>query len=115
MDLRAAIRAYMARESVSQSEVAKRAAVSQSTVSRVLNRQAVYSGGARARLVMFMQNRTQGTTAPIQTALGLVWDGTDAHAEALADLITASGRLWPGLRGEDENDGGRRAPAQVTP
>ena len=113
MDLRAAIRAYMARESVSQSEVARRAAVSQSTVSRGLKRQPVYSGRARAKLVMFMQKQAKGTTAPIQTALGLVWDGTDAHADALADLITASGRLWPGLRGEDEDDGRRRAPAQV--
>ena len=113
MDLRAAIRAYMARESVSQQEVARRAAISQSSVSRVLNRQPVHSGRARAKLVMFMQNQAKGTTAPIQTALGLVWDGTDSHAEALADLITASGRLWPGLRGEDADDGRRRAPAQV--
>jgi hypothetical protein len=115
MDLRAAIRAYMARESVSQSEVAKRAAVSQSTVSRALKRQPIYSGRARAKLFIFMHKQPKATTAPVQTALGLVWDGTDAHAEALADLITASGRLWPGLREEDGDDGERRAPAQVTP
>jgi len=114
MDLRAAIRAYMAREFVSQVEVAQRAGVSQSTVSRTLRQQPLYSGHARARLVMFMQKQAKGTTAPIQTALGLVWDGTDAHAEALADLITTSGRLWPGLRGEDADDGGRRAPTEVT-
>jgi hypothetical protein len=32
-----------------------------------------------------------------------IWDGSDAHAEALAKLIRASAALWPDLvRGEQD-------------
>ncbi len=115
MDLRAAIHAYMAREGVGQTVLAARAGVSQTTVSRVLRLQAIRSGQARVRLVAFMHKEGVTTSpAAAQTALGLVWDGSDAHAEALAELIRASRELWPGLA-EEEGDGGRRTSAKVTP
>lgn len=31
-------------------------------------------------------------------ALSRTWDGTDHHAEALAELIDASAKLWPAAK-----------------
>lgn len=105
----------MAREGINQNEVARRARVSQSTVSRLLRQQPVRSGAARARLVTFMQERPEaGELTAVQTALTLVWDGSDAHADALAGLIAASRELWPGLSGR-EGDGGERTAVKGTP
>ena len=110
MDLRAAIHAYMVREQIGQGEVAKRAKVSQSTVSRALKQEPIRSGRARTRLTIFMQERPEaGELTAVQTALTLVWDGSDAHADALAGLIAASRELWPGLGGREGDGGGRRA------
>lgn len=57
-------------------------------------------GSAHARLVIFMHQ--QGYPAAPDDALSAinqVWDGSEAHAAALAKLVFASGELWPKLRG----------------
>lgn len=102
MELGLALEALMQRDGISQTQVGKLAGVSQSTISRVLARQPLRNGPARARLVLFMQQRAG--SAPVATvavdAIDEIWDGSDEHAVALAKLILASRELWPGL-GED--------------
>ncbi len=38
-----------------------------------------------------------GVPRAVLEAVWRVWDGTDNHAAALAELIDASGQLWPEL------------------
>lgn len=103
-ELSATIRAYLAREGVTQGELARRAGVSQSAVSRALGGMAQRNGRARRRLSIYMQ---QAHLRPevVNSALLETWDGTEAHAHALATLIRASRELWPDLGEEGARDG----------
>jgi hypothetical protein len=95
------VRAFLAKEGISQQALAIMAKVSQSTVSRAVNRQALRPSPARIRLFTFMQE--QGATPvpdPALRALTDIWDGSDEHATALAQLIRASEELWPNLARE---------------
>lgn len=89
---------------LSQVEVAKRAEVSQSTVSRALKRSPARSSRAHARLCNYIQQETEKMHVPegLIDAIGRVWDGTVEHAEALRGLIESSQRLWPDLASEEE-------------
>ena len=103
MELGPALEALMQRDGISQSEVAKMAGVSQSTISRAIARRPMRNGAARTRLVVFMQQRASSAPGPAAAfdAVREIWDGSGEHAVALAKLILASGELWPRL-GEDE-------------
>ncbi len=98
------IEALLATEGITQQALAKRAEVSQATVSRARNGPPVRIGAAHARLVRFMQQYSSSRSpAPAVEVLREVWDGTDQHALALAALLRASRELWPNLKPEDSD------------
>lgn len=99
------IRELLSREGLSQSMLAQRAGVSQSAVSRAVSGSAMRNGRARRKLVEYMR-QAQGLPAPRPTlnAIAATWDGSEAHAEALAKLILASGGLWPSLGRREPDD-----------
>jgi predicted transcriptional regulator len=83
----------------SQDDLAAKAGVSQSAVSRALSGPAERNGRARGKLFVFMQQALVGYAPPSAVAaLNDVWDGSEEHADALASLISASGELWPQLQ-----------------
>jgi transcriptional regulator with XRE-family HTH domain len=94
----AAIFAYRRAQRITQRELAQRAKVSQSTVSRAERSLPLREGDARNRLFIYMQRvwPTTDDAEPALTAVRETWDGTEAHAEALATLIRASLKLWRG-------------------
>lgn len=83
---------------MTQKELANEAGVSQSTVSRIERSLPVREGQARNQLFAYMQEVRAVTNdaEPALTAVRETWDGTEAHAEALATLIRASHSLWRG-------------------
>lgn len=101
VDIAQAIVDYMAEEAITQDELAQRAKVSQTTVSRALRRTPQRQGRAYLRLVIYMQQQRSHSAAPDEalSAVNDVWDGSEAHAAALARLVFASRELWPKLRG----------------
>lgn len=106
MDIRDAVTAYLARAGISQTELAKRASVSQATVSRAQSRPGTRYGRAQTRLFDFIQQASQERelNPALRDALASAWDRSDAHAEALAALISASRALWPGLQVTADDD-----------
>src|SRR5450759_2718162 len=85
---------------LTQTDVAQAANVSQANVSRTLRRQPQRSGAAYLRLCSYIQVQTvpgDGAPAHLIAAVRRTWDGSERHAAALAELIQASGRLWPDL------------------
>lgn len=89
-----------------QTDVASAAGVSQSTVSRALRREPQRSGAGYLRLCSWIRQQTlPESSAPTQVmaALRETWDGSDRHAAALAALIEASARIWPGLADLEES------------
>ena len=100
-DLADAVRAYLASHELSQAELASRAQISQSSVSRVLSGHPIRHGRARASLSAFIHYMAPGASPdPIAAAVEQTWDGSAQHAEALARLILASRDLWPRLTKE---------------
>ena len=90
----------MRRRHLTQAELASEAGVSQGTVSRVLRRTPKRTGRAYRRLCIYIQEQQQVSgddPADIIDAVRRVWDGSERHATALAELITVSRRLWPEL------------------
>jgi transcriptional regulator with XRE-family HTH domain len=102
MDLQGAVKRFLAKEGITQEQLAARAEVSQSTVSRAMSRSWIRAGPARARLVSFMQAQGAFASPPttVLEAVTEIWDGSQAHAAALATLVLASRELWPNLRKE---------------
>jgi transcriptional regulator with XRE-family HTH domain len=104
MDRRAAVANYLAR-GVSQAELARRARVSQATVSRTLNDTPRRHGEARRRLFKYIHDQQGGGLDQTLTdAVAATWDGSPEHARALASLISASGELWPRLGRDQRHD-----------
>ena len=103
VDLAEEIRIVMRREGTSQASLARSASVSQATVSRVLTgqRPPIRQGAARQRLLIYMQQRGDAIRTPsaaaeaVVTAFNRVWDGSEAHAVALAKIIKATEDLRP--------------------
>lgn len=89
--------AFMRARGLTQAELAQAAEVSQATVSRALHEPTVRTGRARARLFNYIHQNRPKVPDVAMTAIVATWDGTDAHAQALAELILVSGRLWPKL------------------
>src|SRR4051794_19931945 len=94
------LRLLMQSRGLTQQQVAEAAGVSQSSVSRMLKREPVRQSGAYGKLCTYIHERTpseSGMPSAVLEAVWRVWDGTDDHADALAELIHASGQLWPEL------------------
>lgn len=95
------VRAYLSSRHISQAELAERASVSQSTVSRAVVGHALRHGSAQSRLFTFIQH--EGLVAPpsesgparVLRAFSRIWDGTDEHAAAVARIIEACEGLRP--------------------
>jgi arginine repressor len=91
----------MERKGLTQVTLARRARVSQATVSRALAGIALRRGAARSRLFIYAGIR-QGrehlpgqSTRQIVKAFEAIWDGTHSHARAIARIIEALGELRP--------------------
>ncbi len=97
MDLPTAIRAHQAARGITQEELAKRAGVTQEAVSRASRQHPRRMGAQMRRLSLYMQQHAERPEAALEAATE-IWDGSEAHAEALAGLIRASKALWPALR-----------------
>ncbi|MHB1502280.1 MAG: helix-turn-helix domain-containing protein [Candidatus Dormibacteria bacterium] len=94
------MRELMVQEGISQSELAHRARVNQSTVSRALSRTPVRHSVAYERLCRYMQEarylpQLSAGEEVVVKAFRQIWDGSDAHAEAVAKIIAASRGLGP--------------------
>lgn len=95
------LRAYMDREKLSQTQLARRARVSQATVWRALNGKAERRGAARRRLFAFVgisEWIVEGVYGPrdrVIAAFDRIWDRSHAHANAVAGVIDAMADLRP--------------------
>lgn len=96
------VRLYLEQEQISQGELARRAQVSQATVSRALVREPQRHTRAHAQLITFIHKHSGIRATPptiVAAAVEEVWDGSDTHEKALAALIVASAELWPKMKG----------------
>lgn len=94
------IREFMRREVMSEAALAKRAGVSQSTVSRAIAGTGVRHGAARSKLFTFIHNCSSAMPPKkgvqrVVTAFERIWDRTDEHATAVARIIDALDDLRP--------------------
>jgi predicted transcriptional regulator len=93
--------AYMAAHGLSQTRMAKAAAVSQATVSRALRGVPERTGRARSRLFIYIHEemRRSGTVhgpkEQVLQAFDRIWGTSDAHASAMAKVIEALDGLRP--------------------
>jgi DNA-binding XRE family transcriptional regulator len=94
IDCRADILSYLAAEGISHEELAKRAGVHQTTVSRIVKGSPKRQGPALRRLCKFMQEERRGSSPAADVEA--IWDGTPEHADALRGLLRASDQLWRG-------------------
>jgi hypothetical protein len=69
--------------------------VSQPTVSRAMRKAPERRSKSHARLCSYIRKEVDEIPlpAPARDALAEIWDGSPAHAEALATLIRAAGDL----------------------
>lgn len=95
------VREFLVQEGISQNTLAERANVSQSTVSRAMKSGTARHSAARIRLFSFIHEYADSAE---ETALGVqrvaraferIWDGSEAHAAAVARIIDASRGLRP--------------------
>lgn len=95
MDVRTELAVLLKRKGITQAELAKRAGVSQPTVSRARRRVPARNSDGYARLCNYIQQELDEIALPgaARDALAEIWDGSPAHAEALAALIRAAGDL----------------------
>jgi predicted transcriptional regulator len=94
------VREFMAREAISETTLAKRSGVSQSTVSRAISGAGVRYGAARSRLFTYIHNHSAVITPKkgvhrVVTAFERIWDRTEEHAAAVARIIDALENLRP--------------------
>jgi transcriptional regulator with XRE-family HTH domain len=98
-ELSAAVTSVLREQGLSQRQLAERAGVSQATVSRAKSQLPLRPGYARGRLIAYLRRQGQlPSLEAIFTAVDEIWDGSEAHADALAQLLLASRELWPKLR-----------------
>lgn len=96
------LRDFMKTKGLSQSALAKAAGVNQSTVSRALRQAPARHSEAMLRLCRYAgisDLQSESSTARgaklVLTSFEKVWDGSDAHATAIARIIDASKGLIP--------------------
>lgn len=100
-DEAAQIRAYMKKNALDQAKLAAEAGVSQATVSRALAGPPERRGRAFVRLLAHVGKQGEGTEASVtgkkrvSRAFERIWDGTDAHATAVAQIIEDLAGLTP--------------------
>jgi transcriptional regulator with XRE-family HTH domain len=92
----------MDRERLSQTQLAKRARVSQATVWRALNGRSERRGAARRKLFAYVgitewtaQRTPRGARDRVVAAFDRIWDRSQAHAIAVAGVIDALAGLRP--------------------
>ena len=85
-----------------QAGLGREAGVSQSTVSRALNGVPLRHGRSRSKLFTYAKIRDPNQQGPpkkgpqrVMTAFQRIWDGTEAHASAVARIIDALEDLKP--------------------
>src|SRR5208283_3064160 len=88
------VREFMRREAISEATLAKRAGVSQSTVSRAIEGTGVRHGAARSKLFTYIQHRSAALPPKkgvqrVVTAFERIWDRTEEHAAVVARIIDA--------------------------
>jgi|ERR1700733_15949254 len=98
----ATVRAFMRERGMNQQELAVSAKVSQSTVSRALQRGAQRAGRGRKQLFIYIENEYRKDAATgerlpkaVAGAFYRVWDGSPPHATAIARVIKALRGLRP--------------------
>ena len=107
-DLDSELRAFMAEKGLDQVDLAKRAKVSQASVSRVLNGGTQKRRGrAFLRLCKYIQKqREQGTFQAsdkerVHELVDLIWGASKAHAKAVTKVVDAlNGLRTPQTTGE---------------
>lgn len=90
----------MREQDLSQAELAKRAKVDQSTVSRALKGQPIRRGAAKARLYRLAKINAYAELSDagrgrqhVLAAFERIWDYSEEHAEAIAKVIEATSGL----------------------
>lgn len=89
------LRAFLRSSGMTQQQVAQGAGVSQATVSRALGSPSLRTGRARQRLFFYIQKQRPQIPAVTVDAIAVTWDGSESHAQALAELILVSAKLRP--------------------
>lgn len=123
-DVATQLREFMVKHGLSQEQLARKAHVSQSTVSRILRREA-FERHSKARHRLFTYARINESVLIQPTEDGIkrvvktfkqIWDGSDAHAVAVANVIGALAGLRPiaKLRKGRKHEGHRES-TQTTP
>ena len=97
----AMVRAFMRWQNLDQKQLAVAAGVSQPTVSRCLGKPGRRAGRGRRRLFTYIQDQylaesAKGGVDQVAGAFQRIWDGTPAHASAVAKIIDALDGLLPG-------------------
>lgn len=98
------LRAFMAREGLGQAQLAAKAGVSQSTVSRALSASPRRSSKTRRRLLEYagIFNNTEGARTRVIAAFDEMWDGSESQAELVASIIRKLAELLSGAKGNGE-------------
>lgn len=96
---RAEILQFMEDEDLGQSSLADAANVSQATVSRALGHKPLRRGRAYLRLLSYVRSKRRkkplGGKNRVAKAFERIWDGSDVHAEVIAQIIEDLGGLRP--------------------
>ena len=94
--------AFMKARGLNQGQIAKRARVSQASVSRALQGGALHRRGrAHTKLFIYIQKENRRARAvhadrdQVLEAFDRIWDGSEAHAAAVAKVIDALDGLRP--------------------
>jgi transcriptional regulator with XRE-family HTH domain len=104
------LREVMERFGLTQFEVASKARVSQSSVCRALQGKVRVAGYVRARLFSYIHAELEAHMTHLEgedrvlKAFTEIWDGTEEHAAAIAEIITATRELRPAIEGKPEGD-----------
>jgi len=106
------IRSLAKTHGLSQSHISKETGVSQSQVSRILSGSCKRRSNAVDAVCSFVRSSVPGVAnrdvrrcKPLINAISAVWDGSQAHADALGSVIRSLGALAP------PNSSRRRPPA----
>jgi transcriptional regulator with XRE-family HTH domain len=96
----------MEREGLGQAELAAKAGVSQSTVSRALSGSAAKrESKTRRKLLVYagIFNSAEGARAKVIAAFDEMWDGSESQADTVASIIRGLADLLSGAkeRGEE--------------
>ena len=116
------IRECMRKNGWSQAQLAAKARVHQSTVSRALEGITQRHSKARHRLALYIEEKeptdrgsTEGGAKRVVNAFNRIWDGTDPHAASIAKIIGALAGLRPTASTEKRGRVGKRQSTQKAP